>query len=183
MIKNCKKFFDLIATAFLNETESVTKLLDEKDYLLENFYQDDNELKNTKNGINKKLEEISKCKVPEIATRERLISKYLEEFMSGLVEPNKQSFSNATLDTLLHPDKYADLRNKSSLPDFENFKSRNKNNVFQKKREMVMNPIHSDLEKQIDKLKDVDSDELREKFENKDSWLKYKELGIEEVDH
>lgn len=41
MIRNCKSFFDHVITAFENDFDSVETLMDEKDYLLKNFYNSD----------------------------------------------------------------------------------------------------------------------------------------------
>lgn len=82
MIQHCKKYFDLVATAFTNEYESVGTLLDEKDYLLKNFYDSQEDLMQLKNQIENKLAGIRACKDPEIVTREKLINKYLAQFLT-----------------------------------------------------------------------------------------------------
>lgn len=61
MIKNCKKFFDLVAQAFSGEAESVTKLLEEKEFLLNNFFSPGEDLDNLKKGIVDKVKQIKNC--------------------------------------------------------------------------------------------------------------------------
>lgn len=56
--------------------------------------------------MNNKLDIIKKCKDPEFVTREKLINKYLTQFLNLLVDPELSSFDDLTLDTLIHPDDY-----------------------------------------------------------------------------
>ena len=55
-MSNCRKFFDLVSNAFLNEQHSLLGLLNDKDYLLKNFYDSDENLLNMKNNIKNKLD-------------------------------------------------------------------------------------------------------------------------------
>lgn len=121
MIKNCKKFFDLISTALQNRQDSIDNLIMQKQHLLKNFYDTDDELNELKDTLKNKVNTINECKDPELVMREKLINKYLTEFLNMLADPEKASFDNLILDTLIHPDNYVKKTQESELPDFENF--------------------------------------------------------------
>ena len=44
--------------------------------------------------------------------REKLIKKFLQEFLNDLADPSQASFSPETYDVLKNPDKYAKFENK-----------------------------------------------------------------------
>lgn len=66
----------------MDEQETVISYLNDNDYLLKNFINDDAQMKEIKQNIQNITVEIQECKNPELMIREKLISKYLAKFLN-----------------------------------------------------------------------------------------------------
>ena len=80
--------------------------MDENDSKLKSFFQTDQQLLGLKKKISKLFEEINACRKPEIVERERLINKYMTQFLNGLANPTSASFMGESASVLINPDKY-----------------------------------------------------------------------------